>query len=287
MNDRRLPIAARIRQDIEALGDLPSLSPIVAQLIATLGREDVGVHEVETIIRRDPVIAARIVSAANAAAYAGHTPTTSIHGALMRLGFIRVRRLAVLVSLYNAMAPGRRLQQAYWRHSLAVAHAADFLGDRAAPEVNPDVVFLAGLLHDIGRLVLVSHFPGELDVVRADAGQYATLDEAERAILGIDHAEIGARLAGHWAFPESIVSAIWFHHRPALAAAEHAEPVAVVSLAEAICAGDPAIELQEGHGVDIADALGRLGVPPEARTSLIDGARAAAVRAAESLDMLG
>jgi putative nucleotidyltransferase with HDIG domain len=278
-------LATRIRNDIERLGDLPALSPVVAQLISTLGREDVGVHEVETIIRRDPVIAARIVSAANSAAYAGRMPTTSIHGALMRLGFVRVRRLAVLVSLYNAIAPGRQMQEAFWRHSLAVAHGADLLACRAAPSVSPDVVFLAGLLHDIGRLVLARHYPLALAALRREVGQYGTLDEAEREVLGLDHAEIGARLAQHWAFPAPIVKTIWFHHRPSLAPAEHRDTASIVSIAESICAGDPTLNFQEAATLDPADALGRLGVEPDACAALIEAVHTEAVRAAGSLDL--
>jgi putative nucleotidyltransferase with HDIG domain len=284
MSEARL--AARIGDDLEALGDLPALSPVVAQLNATLGREDVGVNEVEAIIRRDPVIAARVVSAANAAAYATRTPTTSIRSALMKLGLARVRRLTLLVSLYNAMPLPRTLRQTFWRHSLAVAEAADVIARRGAAAVVPDVVFLSGLLHDIGLLVLMSHYKTEFARVRAAASQYGSLDEAERDLMGVDHAEIGARLAEYWTFPDAIVTAIRFHHRPSLAPPEQAMAATLICLAEAICASDPSTDLQEGAVLDVEDALGRLDVEAEDRATFFESVRGEALRAAASLDSL-
>jgi putative nucleotidyltransferase with HDIG domain len=281
-----VPLVARIGDDLDALGDLPALSPVVAQLNATLGREDVGVNDVEAIIRRDPVIAARVVSAANAAAYATRTPATSIRSALMKLGLVRVRRLTMLVGLYNAMPVTQPLQQAFWRHSLAVAQAADVIGRRVDVPVLADVVFLAGLLHDLGLLVLTSHYAEDLALVRAAASRYETLHEAERDLMGIDHPEIGARLAESWAFPDAIVSAIRFHHRPSLGPAEARPTAAVICLAEGVCAGDPTIDLEEGAGLDAEEMLAALGVMPQAQAALVADARAEAVRAAGTLDSL-
>src|SRR5262249_43865886 len=153
---------ARPVVDIERLADVPALSPVMAQLSATLGREDVSVMHIEAIIRRDPVIAARIVSAANAAAWATPAPVTSIRAALMRLGLVRVRRLTMLLSLYGSMPAPVALQRAFWRHSLAVAHLAEAVA-RSAPAAaaQADVAFMAGLTHDLGLLALAAHHPRE------------------------------------------------------------------------------------------------------------------------------
>src|SRR5213593_1618739 len=88
-------LTERFVADIEGLSDLPSLSPVLAHLIATLGREDASVAEVAAIIRQDPVIAARVLRAANSAAYIGRSPVSSIRDALLRLGLARIRRLAL------------------------------------------------------------------------------------------------------------------------------------------------------------------------------------------------
>ena len=284
----------RIRENLQLLGDLPSLSPVVAQLISTLGSEDISVGEVEAIIRRDPVIAAKVVSSANAAAYASHTPTTSIRGALMRLGLLRIRRMAVLISLYNAV-PGREaFQEAFWRHSLAVAHAVEVLSRELAMSkpgigVNLDMVFLAGLMHDIGLLVLASHYPKQYTAVGALAGERGIpLWEAEVEVLGIDHGEIGACLIEHWSLATEIAQAARSHHRITLAPPEHRWTAAVLHLADAACCDEPSWDL--GEGVTLAPddpGIEEIGVAFDALAPILAEARAEARTATEALERVG
>src|SRR5206468_881712 len=124
-------VAERISTDLELLSDLPSPSPVLAKLSSTLGRADVELIDIEQIISQDPVVAGRVIHAANAAAYATHQPTTTIRNALLRLGLVRVRRIALLVSLYNAL-PGRRVPPTFWPHSLAAAACAAVIARKVA-----------------------------------------------------------------------------------------------------------------------------------------------------------
>src|SRR5256885_5407339 len=116
-------LTERFVADIEGLSDLPSLSPILAHLIATLGREDASVAEVAAIIRQDPVIAARVLRSANSAAYIGPSPGSSTSDALLRPGPAPIRRLALVATLYDAVpARGpRAARETFWQHSLRVA----------------------------------------------------------------------------------------------------------------------------------------------------------------------
>ena len=137
-------LAKRIASDIDALSDLPSPSPVVARLSGTLGDDDVEVHTIEAIIGQDPVVAGKVIHAANAAAYASHTPTASIRAALLRLGVIRVRRLAMLFGLFNAYR-GPRVPEGFWQHSLAVAQLTDVVVQHmtVGGNANPDEVFIS------------------------------------------------------------------------------------------------------------------------------------------------
>src|SRR5216117_2630321 len=166
-----LTLTERFVADIEGLSDLPSLSPVLAHLIATLGREDASVAEVAAIIRQDPVIAARVLRSATSAAYIGRSPVSSIRDALLRLGLARIRRLALVASLYDAVpVRGTRAdRELFWQHSLGVAHGSEIIARYAvgSPEdLDPESVFLAGLLHDLGLLVLESHYPKESSAVK-------------------------------------------------------------------------------------------------------------------------
>ena len=286
--------AEHIRENLHVLGDLPSLSPVVTQLIATLGQEDVSVGEVEAIIRRDPVIAAKVVSSANAAAYASPTPTTSIRGALMKLGLLRIRRMAVLISLYNAVPGRQEFQEAFWRHSLAVAHAVDVIARHLAASrpgigVNPDMVFLAGLMHDIGLLVLASHYPKQYTAVGALAGERGIpLWEAEVELLKVDHGEIGACLIEHWSLTQDIAAAARYHHRVTLAPPEHRWVASVLHLADAACADEPSWDLGEGVVLAPDDpAVDEVGQSLEALAPILESARAEAAKATSVLERVG
>jgi HD-like signal output (HDOD) protein len=281
-----------VGDDLERLAKLPPLSPVVAQLTATLSSDEVDFRDVERIIRRDPVIAARVIGAANSAAYAGHAPTASIHAAIMRLGVLAVRRLAFLLSLYNAVPISPAERKAFWRHSLAVAYAADVI-TRHVPAwgsgTAPDQAFLAALLHDLGILALGRHYPKENAAVIARATEDRVPRwQAEREMLGVDHAQIGAQLAEHWAFPAPIITVIRFHHDFAAAPPETQWLAAVVSLADSLCNEDESATMGEGARVDtIEEATAFLGLAPDALGRIVDETRADSARDLMVLETIG
>jgi HD-like signal output (HDOD) protein len=279
-------LAERIGAEIEALADLPSPSPVLAKLSATLGRDDVGLAETEELIGQDPVIAGRVVQAANAAAYAGRVPVTSIHGALLRLGLVRVRRIALLAGIYNAL-PRRRVPEKFWPHSLAAAACAEVVVENAqAPPDGgePDAVFLAALLHDLGLLVLASHYPREYKALFEAVGREGQpFDVVEAAVLGIDHGSIGERLARHWLMPPSVCAAIRAHHDPRSAEPEHRWNAAAVHLADLLACMVGA-DMGEGEELRPDDpALADLGIQPERLEMVITEARLETERAVEAL----
>jgi putative nucleotidyltransferase with HDIG domain len=272
-------VADRIIADLEFLSDLPSPSPVLVKLTTTLGNEDVDLREIEQLISRDPVIAGRVIQAANAAAYAGYGETSSIHNALLRLGLIRVRRLALLLGLYNAL-PGQRIPDAFWPHSLAVATWSDVILRNlpAVPEGgDPDVVFLAALLHDLGLLVLATHYPAEYEELRqAVSREGRPLDEVEDAVIGLDHGAIGARLTSQWRFPPAVSAAIAGHHRVASVAPEHRWNALVVHAAEILSQGT-GIDMDEGVVLAPGDTvLIELGITPGMLPTLVAEAQAEA-----------
>jgi putative nucleotidyltransferase with HDIG domain len=272
-----------IGDDLKRLSKLPPLSPVVAQLAATLSADDVDVRDVERIVRRDPVIAARVIGAANSAAAASHAPTASIHTAIMRLGVLAVRRLAFLLSLYDAvpLAPAER--KAFWRHSVAVAHAAEVIARHAptrSPDAAPEPAFLAALLHDLGLLALGRHYAKEnaLVLARAAEGRLARW-QIERDILGVDHAEIGARLAGHWAFPEGVTSVIAFHHDFVAAPPPSRWLAAVVALADSLCNEADGATMGEKSPLEtIEEVITLLAIPADALGRILDESRAGSAR---------
>ncbi|HTY78987.1 MAG TPA: HDOD domain-containing protein [Candidatus Bathyarchaeia archaeon] len=277
-------LARRIATDIDVLSDLPSPSPVVARLSSTLGNDDVEVRTIEEIISQDPVVAGKVIHAANAAAYASHTPTASIRTALLRLGVIRVRRLAMLFGLFNAY-PGPRVPEGFWQHSLAVGHLTDVVVQHMTVPVHAstDDVFIAGLLHDLGLLVLASHYSREYRAIReAAAQQQKPLDEVEDDVLGIDHGMIGEILAAHWTLPRPACAAIRGHHRIHLAGTDYRQHALIVHMAEAACSHAQLADIGEGVLLQPEDpAVSELGIGADSLTLILAEAQVQAERAAE------
>ena len=283
-------LTERFAADIEGLSDLPSLSPVLAHLIATLDREDASVAEVAAIIRQDPVIAARVLRAANSAAYIGRSSVSSIRDALLRLSLARIRRLALVASLYDAV-PVRGTQASraiFWQHSLAVAHRSEIIARHAigAPaDLNPESVFLSGLLHDLGLLVLESHYPREASAVKRHAeAKGMPICLAEFEIFQTDHGELGALLATYWMMPESITAAIRAHHRFDLAPVAYQWNAAVIHLADNLVSQEAIDDLEEGSPVRLDNAAVEvLGLSPAAALQITEETRSDAGESAAVL----
>ncbi|MBI1848030.1 MAG: HDOD domain-containing protein [Candidatus Rokubacteria bacterium] len=274
-------LTERFVHDIEGFADLPSLPAVLGHLIATLGRIDASLPEIAEIIGQDPVLAGRVVRTANSAALAGKAPVATIRDALMRLGLLTVRRLALVVSLYSAVPlRTRHLEhKAFWRHSLGVAHAAQLLAMRAPErpdDAEPEQLFLAGLLHDMGLLVLDTHYSREFAAVR----EYATREgvpfcAAEVAALGADHGELSQLLVAHWGLPAALGIAIRSHHRLSLAPAAQRWNASVLHLADLLCSQEGLGDLEEGSAERVDEsAFDALGLTPETLTPVADDIRA-------------
>ncbi len=205
-------IVTRIRQ-------LPTFSTILVRLSEVINDERSGSADLERVLRTDPALTANILRVANSAYFGCPWAIRSIGHALAMLGRDGVFRAAASASLAGVVPkriPGYEIDAlAFWQHSIAVA----VLAERLAGELEIDhteVVFTAGLLHDIGKLVIglsLSEASHEvLDRVRGNDGAFVA---AEREVLGTDHAEVGDALASHWQLPAEIRSAIRWHHDPA------------------------------------------------------------------------
>lgn len=199
---------------IRSIGQLPSLPAVVAELLSNMEQEDVDVHLLAAKITLDQALTAKTLRLANSSFYGMQSQVTSIQQAITVLGFNSIRTLVTACSVTGNFTPrpGNRFDfQAFWRHAVGTAVAARAL----APHLghNPDTAFTAGLLHDIGALVLATSFP-ELyqDVVVYRGSHDCATRDAERAVFGLDHALVGSTLAAHWKFPPAIQHAVAGHH---------------------------------------------------------------------------
>jgi len=194
---------------------LPSLPTVVLELLASVDQEDTNLDDLAQKIAQDQAITARTLRLANSSFYGMERQVTSVQESIAILGFRTVRSIATTAALLGAFespADKRFDLTPFWHHAIAAAVCARELAQHL--EVHPDHAYTAGLLHDIGRLVLATQFQAEYTATLTyQAAHNCPLLEAERAVLGIDHTQVGAALTQHWKFPPAMTMAVADHHR--------------------------------------------------------------------------
>ncbi|HYD81971.1 MAG TPA: HDOD domain-containing protein [Paucimonas sp.] len=205
-----------IPEVIGRVHDLPSLPVVVMELLDTIGKDDVDIKTLAEKVSHDQALTAKTLRLANSSFYGMQRKITTISQAISVLGFQSVRTLITAAAVTGSFETQRQSTfnlPAFWRHSLATAVCAKSLARHA--HVNQEYAFMAGLLHDIGRLVLVSCFPEQYEAALEYRNQHdCYLFDAEREILAVEHALVGSALAEHWKFPSVMQKAVANHHTP-------------------------------------------------------------------------
>lgn len=201
---------------VKNLDDLPSLPAVVMELLNSIDQEDVDISVLAKKVSHDQALTAKTLRLANSSLYGLQVKVTTIQQAITYLGFQTTRNLITAAAITGCFAEGHCPgfdHKAFWRHSIATAACAKVLARQM--RFNQDYAFTAGLLHDIGRLVLVSCFPAQYAeaIAYRDAHDSFMLD-AERTVLGVDHVDAGLALAEHWNFSDTMRLAIGGHHDP-------------------------------------------------------------------------
>jgi putative nucleotidyltransferase with HDIG domain len=205
-----------IDEIIKQVHDLPSLPAVVAELLATVEQDEVDLHALASKIALDQSLTAKTLRLANSSFYGMQSKVTTIQQAIAVLGFHSIRTLVTACSVTAAFAPGAGIHfdfESFWRHSIGTAVCARALARHL--RLSPETAFTAGLLHDLGTLVLATRYPAEYDAVEAYRHQHdCSVSAAQLAIFGYDHARVGSALAAHWKFPRKIQEAVAGHHQP-------------------------------------------------------------------------
>jgi putative nucleotidyltransferase with HDIG domain len=224
----------RLRRISESVLSLPTLPTIQARLLEMVDNPKVTGEELGKVIAEDQAVTARILKACNSAYYGLRSEISSVETAVVLLGFDTVREIAVGVSVLQYFRLDSTLggfdPAHFWEHSAAVGSIARWLARRFHPAIAGEA-YLGGLLHDLGKLILMQYFPKDFTECLTEAArgkQY--LFEVETEYLGVDHAQVGAWLAAKWKLPASVCDCIAFHHCPWLAE-ERPSLVASVALA--------------------------------------------------------
>ena len=236
--------AEELRQALYSrVDELPTLPTVVPRLLTLMERPDTGAAEVTEAVSSDQALTSKLLKAANSAYYGFSREIVSVESAVALLGFRMVKSLALSIGVMRSFEIGADVpgysHEGMWIHSLAVATALQELARRAGRgEVEHH--FVLGLLHDIGKVVLVHFFAEQFSqaVQAARAGESDYIS-AERAVFGCDHGEVGALLLSRWRFPREICNPIAAHHGSAMPEGTDARDVAALCVADALVKAIP------------------------------------------------
>lgn len=214
------PAQQRVELILNHLDRLPALPGVVARLIAVTSSEESSVRDVVGIIESDAALTAGILRMVRRADLGVRAQSMTAAKAVSLLGMRTVRNAALssrffeTLSLKSGDDAESKLRAGLWEHSLAVACAAEMIGQRLGGHELGGEAFVCGLLHDIGKIALDVCLPKSY----AKAADYSRrchvcIAEVEREVFGLDHTVAGKRLAARWQLPQSVQECIWLHHQ--------------------------------------------------------------------------
>ena len=206
---------------IAKVKNLPAVSQAALKLVTLLEQPAVGNEDVVTVLKHDNVLTAKLLRACNSPYFGFEEKISSVEQAVMILGHQQILHMVLSLAFGGAMSttlPGYAIEaKELWSHSLTAAVAAEQLIKSGLPvEIESQVAFTAGLLHDIGKLALnqVLDAATQTAIRKHVAQEHLSRNAAEKIILGTDHSEVGACLLESWHLPDEIVEAVLNHHQP-------------------------------------------------------------------------
>jgi putative nucleotidyltransferase with HDIG domain len=242
LNNSQAPGALRKPKSLDAavleVSEISTLPQVALQVMAVVRDPNTGAADLIKVVEGDPALSARVLRLVNSAAYSLCSKVNNLHQAITYAGFHQVRNLAITASVAKVFrdheAFGTYKRSMLWRHMISVGVCARLVARRCRLPDFEDA-FLAGLLHDIGIILLDQHLHDAFAAVINDLTEEKTLVEVEQEHLGFDHTQFGERVATKWGFPPRVCAAIRYHHQSLAYLDDGADIVRCVEVANVLC----------------------------------------------------
>ncbi|MDR2368478.1 MAG: HDOD domain-containing protein [Deltaproteobacteria bacterium] len=219
-----------VKKEVRKIKNLPTVPGIVAKISRMVENPETSAAEVGRLISQDQVLSAKVLRMANSAFFGMSRKISSISQALVILGFEVVKGLVLTSSVFDMI---QKSMTGLWEHSIGCAAASGAVATLLGRE-DAEEILVAGLLHDLGKVVLALNLPDEMRLILNKVASGDILFyEAENQLLDFDHSELGQWLAEHWNLPESLAEPMRLHHRPEKAVIKP-ECTAIVHIADII-----------------------------------------------------
>ncbi len=220
------------------IGEVSSLPTAAVRIVNIANDETAGIGELLQVVESDPSLAVRVLRTVNSSYHSVRQRIGNLKTAIALLGLKQVRNLALTVHVSRMfVAPGdyrTYRREALWRHLVAVASTARLIAE-VTDAVPRDEAYVAGLLHDIGLILLDQHLRKQFKHVLDTLERAPSTIDAERAVLTFDHAELGQFVTERWNLPQSVCVAAGFHHEPERYSGPHQNMVSLVAVANYLC----------------------------------------------------
>jgi len=202
---------------IQKIEQIPTIPMVSQRIMEIAGDEEAPFKDFVRIIEKDQALAAKILRVANSAFYGFLSSVSSLEHALVILGINEVKSIVLGCSVYNFFSQSESdafNRTRFWKHAIICSQVARLLGIHFNTR-NDDSLFLAGLIHDIGKVVLDQYFHEDfVQIIEHISLTKTTFSKAEKKILGTTHCQIGAKLLKQWRFPDEVIMQILYHHAP-------------------------------------------------------------------------
>lgn len=225
---------ALIDERVKGCARLPSLRSIDSSLRELLNSDRRYTHQISEIIRRDPSLTARLLRLVNSVYFGLSTPINNIEEAVFYLGIRQIRQLAMVTPViedFQKMAGNTPFPwREFWQHCIGVAiMTREVIGCVQTPPDDSD--YVAGLVHDMGKIVMAATFPDHfVEIQRRVALEARPLIDLEQEVLGIQHTELGALYLQNHSLPDIMIETARYHHEPERAGS-HSQIIAAVQIA--------------------------------------------------------
>jgi len=225
---------------ISTIGDLPASPATVSAVMGLTSNLDAKVADVSRLLSSDQSLTARVLKLSNSSYYGRSKEVTTLREAIMVLGFFTVRSMVIASSAHTMFQKGQadQISKALWEHSFSTAVAARQIAAHIK-HPNKDEIFIAALMHDIGKLVLLQKFPDAYaQLIEQAIDEQIRIYDIEAREYSFTHCDVASLLLEKWSFPDNLCAAIQMHHDPPpISEDQVAPPSQVILLANYMAKG--------------------------------------------------
>lgn len=205
-------MSTELENTIMSAGDLPTIPVVATKVMQLIESEKATAEELSKVVASDPAVAARVLKISNSSFYGRQGKIQNLSAAIVLLGYNTLKSIVVTASVRQVYQPFGLTEKMLWEHSFGAGLAARTIAARTR-QADQEEAFLAGLFHDIGKVIMNTHDRNRFQLVMERCyNEEIPFEEAERGIYHFSHEEVGALVIKKWNFPEVLTETVRRHH---------------------------------------------------------------------------